>query len=39
MIAKRIKAYFEKRREQKRISEQFALEKKCVEYFEKVYPP
>ena len=35
MIAKRIKAYFEKRREQKRISEQFALERKCVEYFDK----
>lgn len=38
MIAKRIKAYFEKRREQKRISEQFALEKKCVEYFDKSAP-
>ena len=38
MIAKRIKAYFEKRREQKRISEQFALEKKCVEYFDKSIP-
>lgn len=38
MIAKRIKAYFEKRREQKRISEQFALEKKCVEYFDKSVP-
>ena len=38
MIAKKIKAYFEKRREQKRISEQFALEKKCVEYFDKQVP-
>lgn len=38
MIAKKIKAYFEKRREQKRISEQFALEKKCVEYFDKSVP-
>lgn len=38
MIVKRIKAYFEKRREQKRISEQFTLEKKCVEYFDKSVP-
>ena len=30
--------YFEKRREQKRISKQFALEKKCVEYFDKSAP-
>ena len=38
MIVKRVKVYFEKRREQKRISEQFALEKKCVEYFDKSVP-
>lgn len=35
MIAKIIKAYFEERKERKRISEQYALEKKCVEYFDK----
>lgn len=33
MIAKIIKAYFEKRKERKRISEQYALEKKNVKYF------
>lgn len=33
MIVRKIKAYFEKRKERKRISEQYALEKKCVEYF------
>lgn len=38
MIVKRVKAYFEKRKERKRISEQFALEKKCVEYFDKSVP-
>lgn len=38
MIAKIIKAYFEKRKERKRISEQYALEKKCVEYFDKSVP-
>lgn len=35
MIAKIIKAYFEERKERKRISEQYTLEKKCVEYFDK----
>jgi len=38
MIAKKIKAYFEERKERKRISEQYALEKKCVEYFDKSVP-
>ena len=38
MIVKRIKAYFEKRKERKRISEQYVLEKKCVEYFDKSVP-
>ena len=38
MIAKIIKAYFEERKERKRISEQYALEKKCVEYFDKSVP-
>lgn len=38
MIAKIIKAYFEKRKERKRISKQYALEKKCVEYFDKSVP-
>lgn len=33
MIAKIIKAYFAKRREQKRITQQYALEKKNVKYF------
>lgn len=38
MIVKKIKAYFEKRKERKRISKQYALEKKCVEYFDKSVP-
>ena len=38
MIAKIIKAYFEEHKERKRISEQYALEKKCVEYFDKSVP-
>ena len=38
MIVKKIKAYFGKRKERKRISEQYALEKKCVEYFDKSVP-
>lgn len=37
MIVK-IKSYFEKRKERKRISEQYVLEKKCVEYFDKSVP-
>lgn len=38
MIVKRVKAYFEKRKERKRISEQYALEKACVEYFSNCMP-
>ena len=35
MIIKLLKAYLEKHREQKRISQQYILEKKCVDYFNK----
>lgn len=38
MIVKRVKAYFEKRKERKRISEQYALEKACVDYFNNCVP-
>ncbi len=38
MIVKKIKAYFGKRKERKRISEQYALEKACVDYFNKCVP-
>ena len=38
MIVKKIKEYFEERKERKRISKQYALEKKCVEYFDKSIP-
>ena len=38
MIVKKIKAYFEKRKERKRISEQYALEKACVDYFNNCVP-
>ena len=38
MIVKKVKAYFEKRKERKRISEQYALEKACVDYFNNCVP-
>lgn len=38
MIVKKIKAYFGKRKERNRISEQYALEKACVDYFNKCVP-
>ena len=38
MIAKKIKVYLEKRQEKKRVSKQYALEKACVDYFNKCVP-
>ncbi len=38
MIVKRVKAYFEKGKERKRISKQYALEKACVDYFNNCVP-
>lgn len=38
MIVRKIKAYFEKRKERKRISKQYALEKACIDYFNNCVP-
>ena len=38
MIVKRVKTYFEKRQEKRHMSKQFALEKVCVDYFNKCVP-
>lgn len=38
MTIKVLKGYFEKRREQKRIVKQYALEKACVDYFNNCVP-